>query len=207
MIPKIYYINLDHRVDRKEQILEEMKRMDIPESRIERISAVNTKEFGILGCGLSHKKTLERFMESDEQIAIILEDDFQFVQDKQYTHFLLEYPFQKQVKFDIIMLAGKIKEEKTTDFFFLKKVLDAQTTAGYMITREFAPKLIESLTESTNLLEDWWKKHNEKKHEYCLDIYWKKLQPENNWFVYFPKLGIQRESYSDIEQKVTNYRV
>lgn len=207
MFLKVYYINLDHRTDRKEQFLGEMQKLGIPESQIQRISAVYTKELGILGCGLSHKKALETFYESGEPYCYIFEDDFELTLDVKYAQFLLRYPFERKIPFDLIMLAGNIMREEKTSEFFLHRVLDAQTTSAYLITREFAPKLIQNISESTKLLEDWWIQHKERKHEYCLDIYWKKLQPESQWFVLHPKLGIQRESYSDIERCVTNYRV
>lgn len=207
MVPKIYYINLQHRIDRKDQFESEIEKIGFDKNRIERVDAVYTKGFGILGCGKSHIKALERFYSTGEPYAIICEDDFQFLQNKEYTQFLLEYPFKQKIVFDVIMLGGNVMKQQETQYFFLRKVLDAQTTSGYMISREFAPKLIDNLRESTNLLEDWYTQYKEKKHEYCLDIYWKLLQPSNNWFVYQPKLGIQREGFSDIEEKVTNYGV
>ena len=36
---------------------------------------------------------------------------------------------------------------------------------------------------------------------------WKQLQPQNHWFVVEPKFGLQRESYSDVEKKITNHKV
>ncbi len=204
---KIYYINLDHRKDRRDQFLGEIKKMGFEESRIERISGIYTEGFGILGCGLSHLKALQTFYESGEPYCMIFEDDFQFTLNKDFCHFLLKLPFEQKIDFDLIMLAGKIFKEETTSCFFLHKVLDGQTASGFLITREFAPKLIACLEESTVLLQNWWVQHKERKHEYCNDIYWKKLQPNNKWFIFHPKLGIQRESYSDNEQRVTNYGV
>ena len=88
MVPKVYYINLDHRTDRKREFLEEMKKLRIPDSQIERISGIYVKEFGILGCGLSHKKALERFYESGEPYCIIFEDDFRLTLDANFANFL-----------------------------------------------------------------------------------------------------------------------
>ena len=207
MIPKVYYINLDHRLDRKESFLAEMRNLEIPESNIERISGIYTEGFGILGCGLSHKKALERFYESGESHCIIFEDDFKLTLNKEFVKFLLRYPFEKRIEFDVIMLAGNIFRQEDTNYPFLRKVLDGQTASAFLITREFAPKLIEALGESTQLLEDWWRKYHEKKHEYCNDIYWKRLQPNSKWYIFSPKIGIQRESYSDNELRVTNYGV
>ena len=203
----IYYINLDHRTDRKDQFEQEMVKLGVPFSKLVRISGIYNKEFGILGCGLSHKKTLETFLASDHKNCLIFEDDFFFTLDIHYVRYLLKSIFEKKVPYDLIMLAGNLFETKPTQWPFLHKVLDGQTASGFLITKDFAPKLVECLQESTTLLKDWHEKTGEKKHEYCNDIYWKKLQPESNWFILHPKLGIQRESYSDNEYKITNYGV
>ena len=206
-IDVIYYINLDSRSDRRQEFVGEMEKLGVPTEKVHRISAIPTPGFGILGCGLSHKKALETFYESGKSYALIFEDDFMFQLDTNYCHFLLKIPFQKKIQFDVIMLAGNVMKAIENDSPFLQKVYDAQTASGFLIHRDFAPKLIQALSESTRLLEDWWNKYHEKKHEYCNDIYWKRLQPDANWFIYKPRLGIQRESYSDNEQKVTNYGV
>ena len=203
----VYYINLDHRTDRKEQFEKEMQKLGVPVSKLVRISGIYNKEFGILGCGLSHKKALETFLASPHTNCIIFEDDFQFTLDSNYVKYLLKSIFREKVPYDVVMLAGNLFKTQKTQWPFLQKVLDGQTASGFLITKDFAPKLVECLSESTVLLKDWYDKTKEKKHEYCNDIYWKKLQPKSNWYIVYPKTGIQRESYSDNEYKVTSYGV
>ena len=41
--------------------------------------------------------------------------------------------------------------------------------------------------------------------DYKIDKYWFKLQKEDNWFLIIPLTVIQREDYSDIEKKKTNF--
>lgn len=204
MIPKVYYINLAHRTDRNEQFLGEMKKL---ECEAERIDGIYMKGRGALGCGLSHKKALETFYASGESYGIICEDDLQITLNIEYCKFLLALPFKQQIDFDVIMLAGNIMKQEKTSSPFLHKVFDGQTASAYLITRSFAVKLIQAFGEATKLLEEWYISHNERKHEYCIDIYWKQLQPQSNWFILNPKLGVQRESYSDNEEKITNYGV
>jgi glycosyl transferase, family 25 len=203
----VYYINLDHRTDRKEQFEAEMGKLGVPSSKLQRISGIYTKEFGILGCGLSHKKALETFLASPHTNCLIFEDDFVFTLDMNYVLYLLRSLFDKQVPYDLVMLAGNFFQTERTQWPFLHRVLDGQTASGFLITREFAPKLIQCLDESTTLLKEWHAKTGEKKHEYCNDIYWKKLQPISRWYSLHPKSGLQRESYSDNEYKITNYGV
>jgi len=44
------------------------------------------------------------------------------------------------------------------------------------------------------------------KQMYALDIYWKRLQQMHNWFMITPITVIQVQSYSDIENRVTDYK-
>lgn len=203
----LYFLNLDHRTDRLQQIEGEIDKLGFEKEKVHRIPAVYTPEIGVLGCALSHIKALDHFLQSSHKTCVILEDDFIFTTDINYCKFLFKHLFETKRVFDIVMLGGKVMKEETIDSPFLKKVLDAQTTSAYMITKEFAPILRKNLLEGTKLLEQWFQLYKEKKHEYCLDIYWKQLQPSNQWFVFHPKMGVQRESYSDIEKKITNYGV
>ena len=203
----IYYINLDHRTDRNTEILSELKKMNIPDSKIQRIPAIYTKGFGILGCGLSHLKAVETFMRSDYKNCLILEDDFMFSLDTNYSNFLLNTFFKKLPIFDICMLAGNLMKSEETSLPFIKKVIDAQTASAYIVTRTFAPVLIDTYKESTRLLEEYKKKTGQRSHEYSNDIYWKRRQPQSNWYILYPKLGFQRESYSDNEEHITDYKV
>ncbi len=207
LVDHVYYINLDHRTDRKEQIESEFQKVGIPANKITRISGIYKKEFGILGCGLSHKKALETFLASPYKNCMIFEDDFTFTLDFHYCQYLIRQVFHQDIPYDLVMLAGNIFSSEPSPWPFLKKVKNGQTASAFLITKDFAPQLIHALEESTKLLEDYWKETGQKKHEYCNDIYWKKLQPQSNWFIVHPKMGIQRESYSDNEYKVTNYGV
>ncbi len=47
-------------------------------------------------------------------------------------------------------------------------------------------------------------KTNNKK-QFALDIYWKRLQPQDYWYMIIPATVTQYESYSDIEEQVVNY--
>ena len=41
---------------------------------------------------------------------------------------------------------------------------------------------------------------------YSIDRYWFLLQNKDNWFLITPLSVIQREDYSDIQQKIVNFR-
>lgn len=206
-IGAIYYINLAHRTDRKKQFEQEMANIGFPQEKIHRIDAISKPSMGALGCGLSHIKALDTFLASEHSYCLIFEDDFMFSLNLDYCKFLLKYAFTHRPDFDLLMLSGNIMKSEPTDLFFLQRVLDGQTVSGILVPRHFAKCLRDTFQEAVLQLEEWYMKTNERKHEYCIDIYWKRLQPVSKWYIFSPKLGIQRESYSDNEEKITNYGV
>jgi hypothetical protein len=47
---------------------------------------------------------------------------------------------------------------------------------------------------------------NPGNNEYRIDKYWFKLQRMDNWYMIIPLSIVQREDYSDIEKKTTNFK-
>jgi len=201
----VYYMNLDHREDRRKEIEGELDKLGVPESKRVRISGVYKPGFGILGCGLAHKKTIETFLASPHKTCLIFEDDFEFTLDMEYVHYLLNAIMEEKIEYDCIMLAGCILRVEPTAYPFLQKVLDAHTASAYLITKEFAPVLLESYTESTKLLEDTYTETGTKVISYHNDIWWKRYQPYFNWFIVNPRMGEQRFSYSDNLERDLKY--
>jgi hypothetical protein len=204
-IDVVYYINLDHRVDRRDQIVTELDKLGVPQEKRVRIPGVQKPGFGILGCGLAHKKTIETFLASPHKTCLILEDDFEITVDIDYVHFLVNAVFENQIPFDCIMLAGCILKAESTEYPFLLKVHDAHTASGYIITKEFAPVLLESYTESTKLLEETFLETGTKNISYHNDIWWKRYQPYFDWYILNPRVGEQRESFSDNLERDLKY--
>jgi GR25 family glycosyltransferase involved in LPS biosynthesis len=203
----VYYINLDHREDRRKEIEGELDKLGVPQEKRVRIPGIHKPGFGMLGCALAHIKAMETFLESSHTNCLILEDDFEVIVDTDMIEMMLNAIFEEKISFDCLMFAGNIFEQMPTEYPFLHRVLNAQTTSAYCVTRIFAPKLLENLKEGALLLEDYYSKTEKRKHDFCLDIYWKKLQVFSKWYILNPKVGIQRKSYSDIEEKVTHYGV
>lgn len=203
----VYYINLDKREDRKEFFLNEMREYNIPQEKLHRISATYVKDLGALGCAYSHICALEHFIQSQYVTCIIFEDDFQFDIEKEYFDRVLSEIFTKLIKFDVILLSGNILEQETCPFPFLKRVKEAQTTSGYMISKSFAPILLKNFQEAAYMLYEYYVTHETRVESFCIDRHWKHLQKKYLWYSFFPKVGLQREGFSDIEQRTTNYGV
>ena len=75
LVDGIFYINLDHRTDRKEEIEKELRDIGLP---FERFSAIPTCP-GIIGCGYSHLSVLKEARRRGYKNVLIFEDDFEFL--------------------------------------------------------------------------------------------------------------------------------
>jgi len=200
----VYYINLNHRTDRFNHITNEIKKTNIDESKVHRIEAIYVEDFGALGCSKSHCIALENFINSPEtnQTCVILEDDFEFTQPQNIVNDLIDKVFNNDVKdFDVLLLSSNTFHElNTAKFNFVTKIIEAQTTSGYVVSRKFAPILLKNYKDGCDLLSV-----SKIKWQHSIDIYMKQLQPNNKWLCLSPKIGKQMDSYSDIEKCNTNY--
>jgi glycosyl transferase family 25 len=200
----VYYINLNHRTDRFNHITNEIKKTNIDESKVHRIEAIYVEDFGALGCSKSHCIALENFLNSPEtnQTCVILEDDFEFTQPQNIVNDLIDKVFNNDVKdFDVLLLSSNTFHElNTAKFNFVTKIIDAQTTSGYVVSRKFAPILLKNYKDGCDLLSV-----SKIKSQHSIDIYMKQLQPNSKWLCLLPKIGKQMDSYSDIEKCSTNY--
>jgi hypothetical protein len=194
-IDVIYYINLDIRPDRNEEILSEIKKTNYPLEKVVRISGELRKDRGALGCSLSHIKALTEFVNSSYNTCIIFEDDFEFITSATEIQAAFKALFENNIDFDVCMLSANEIETIPTKYPFINKVKNVQTASGYIVSRKFAPTLLQNYIEGAKLLENDY----EKQPEYAIDQYWKRLQPMNNWYLFQPKLGKQRDSYSNIQ--------
>ncbi len=199
VIDHVFYINLDLRTDRKYQIESELKRLGFDESQFTRVSGV-VDVFSSLGCSRAHAIALKLAQEKKCKFPLIIEDDALF-ESKEMVLQSLHKINQLQINWDVLMFGGVVHKYERTDVDFLLKVLDAQTTCAYSVSSTFLPVLIKNVEDGIKHLELCSK----STHDFCIDIYWKILQPKSNWYIFNPLLVHQRESYSDIEQKITKY--
>ena len=204
-IDAILYINLDHRLDRKEHILQEIRKIDPTLSKTHQIHAEYVPDHGALGCTKSHMKALQLFMKHHEwKNCLILEDDFTFVSSspEEVNQQIVDL-FQECPTYDILMLAYGIYSfsAEPTSSPQVQRILCGQTTSGYVVNRDYLPTLLHNFQESCENLEK-----NGRSSWGCLDMHWKRLQPQGKWFAYHTRIGYQYESYSDVENYVTNYK-
>lgn len=179
--------------------------MNLTNIDVVRVPAIYKPQRGALGCSLSHIHALQCFIESNLNTCCIFEDDFEFVLDSEIVHALFATLKRGHILFDVCMLSGGINKSESAQNTSLLKVLDGQTAAGYCVTKDFAPTLMKNFQEGARHLEAGFDTTGRQVGSFCIDQYWKKLQPLHDWYVLHPKMGKQRESYSDIEGKIVNY--
>lgn len=202
-IDAVLYINLESRPDRRDHFIREIQHLTADLSKVHRIDAVYHKK-GALGCTQSHIKALETFLANPSwKTCLIFEDDFTFRnQDPAINAQALATLFNEFPVLDCACLAYnpiRVSYEETR-IASIKKVLSTQTASGYCITRVFAPILLENLRESFVALSRFGDPDTNMN-----DQYWKRLQPQNNWYLFVPALGYQYTNFSNIENKAVNY--
>jgi hypothetical protein len=85
---------------------------------------------------------------------------------------------------------------------YCARVFYCQTTTGYVVKKQYYKTLLLNFRESAkNLMRE---PNNPK--AYALDMYWKRLQIQDYWYMITPPTVIQYESYSDIENRTLNYK-
>jgi len=202
----IYYINLDHREDRKKEFnkwVSESKFNGV----IERIPAIYNKNKGYIGCTMSHIKALETFLNSSYETCIIYEDDYHPCDIVNYWNNIGKID-KENINFDVILLSYNDYnlEIADTKYDFLKKIIFTYTASGYLIRKSFAVILLDTFKECLSLCLEEEKITNHNTERYCIDVYWMKLMNIYKFYCFYPRLGKQRESYSDILKKIVNYK-
>jgi glycosyl transferase family 25 len=196
-IDRIFYINLEKRKDRKDEIEKELNTFGL---NYERFEAIETPGFGILGCGLSHLSVLKLAKERKYKNILILEDDFTFIVSKEEFENSLNQFFSSNVDYNICMLSYNLHKKTDSEYDFLWKSLDVQTASGYIINSNYFDKLIDLYEWAMPLLEQT------KAHWlYANDAIWKKFQPLDNWYCFKLRIGIQRPSWSDNTDSFADY--
>ena len=197
-IDKIIYINLEHRVDKKIQIEQELINFNL---KFERFNGIYQPE-NVIGCSKSHLQVLHLAKKQGYKNILILEDDFMFIISKEIFYKNISLLFDSNVEFDICMLSYNLmKGETCIQYPFLIKALDVQTASGYIVNENFYDKLIEIYERSVPLLESTGQHWN-----YANDLVWKSLQPISNWYCFSERIGIQRPGINDNGGRYVDYK-
>jgi glycosyl transferase family 25 len=192
----IIYINLAHRKDRNEEILNELKRLEVLPEKIVRIEAVSDPLNGHRGCALSHANALQYAIDHNLKNALILEDDFISTRSSAQIGELINY-FAETVKneWDVFLLGGNIKSYEKTSFPRINRSLIALCAHAYAVNRHYFPLLQALFKNCYNLMEsDLFFTLSDGKP---IDQQWNYLMSKDRWY-FMEIFAQQRGSESDI---------
>ena len=190
------YINLDSRPDRKKHVEGQLSIVGI---QAERFTAIRL-ENGALGCSMSHLKCLEIAKANNWPHILIIEDDILFLKPNIFVNQLNLF-LHNHKSFDVLLIAGNNAPPYDTIDNTCVKVTKCQTTTGYLVQSHYFDRLIQNFRNGIQQLLKYPNNHI----YFAIDKYWFKLQELDKWYLIVPLTVTQREDYSDIEKKSTNY--
>lgn len=195
-IKNAFYINLESRTDRKSHVENQLQSIGVNGKRFNAIKMPN----GALGCSLSHLKLLETAKSNKLDHILIVEDDILFTDPKVFINQFNKF-LSKHQDFDVVIISGNNCPPFLNIDDTCVQVTRCQTTTGYLVKQHYYDKLIDNFRQGIDKLIR--EPHNHSL--YAIDKYWFKLQAIDKWFLIIPLTVTQREDYSDIEKRPTNY--
>lgn len=191
-IDQIFYINLDHRTDKKEYMERQLEALGLP---FERFPAVNQVHNGV-GCTKSHLEIYKIAKARGYKAILILEDDFTFSVSKEEYETSLTQLFESAPEFDVCFVSNTTiyEDAEIPGCAFLKRALDVHGSEGYITQSHYFDRLIGIYESAAELLEQtgmhWL---------YTMDRAWVPFLKQDNWFRFINRLGRQnRDLKSDI---------
>lgn len=204
-IDSVIYINLDSRPDRNEEVLTELKQINMNMDKVHRLSAVKRK-WGALGCSLSHIACLKFIAEKGWKRTLILEDDvgFESKDVERWNAGVVDINNKiKSTNYDVIFLGGFVRDPKgplKTEYTTIYQTKNTSCTHAYIIKGEYAPQLLAHTETAVQMMM----KDPPNLKQFHLDNAWSAMMARDRWYISIPTLAYQRDSFSDIEGKAAN---
>jgi glycosyl transferase family 25 len=110
--------------------------------------------------------------------------------------------FLKDSNLDVLCLGFNHSNQfYNNEYFFLTS--DTKTTSCYVLKPHMQEVILKNFELSVQLLES----NIDKIYRPAIDKVWKELQKDYNFVIPKVRFAIQIESFSDIENKITDYGV
>ena len=194
-IHKSIYINLDKREDRRNEIEEQFRNMDISAERFSEIE----RRPGIVGCTASHLAVVKRAKEEGWPNVLVFEDDFMFLVDKLTLEENLRKFFSSNIKYDVLLLAYYIEQSEPLNDT-VSYAREAAASAAYVVNHTAYDELIKvwewALENLISTGMHWL---------YANDQSWKHLQKTHTFLYFNTRIGKQRPSWSDNGDRYVDY--
>lgn len=200
MFEHTVFINLDSRKDRLAHVQQELEKLGVPDGGI-RFNAVKTAN-GAIGCTISHIKCLEQAKTQGLSQIFICEDDICFKDPNLLLQNTAKFVDTFSDVWDVLIIGGNNVPPYKQFGNFCAQITNCQTTTGYIVKRHYYDTLIANFRNGLKHLMS----NPANKREFAIDMYWKRLQIQDRWFIILPLTVHQLEGYSDIEERDTDYR-
>ena len=200
MFEHTIYINLEHRKDRLAHVQQELANIGVPNGGT-RFNAVKTAN-GAIGCTISHIKCLEQAKAQNLPQVFICEDDICFKDPELLLQNAAQFNAVFGDAYDVLLIGGNNLPPYKQFGNFCAQISNCQTTTGYIVKQHYYDTLIDNFREGLKKLIE----NPKNKREFAIDIYWKRLQTSDRWYIVLPLTVHQLEGYSDIEERDTDYR-
>lgn len=149
----IYYINLDHRVDRNQYMVDQLNHLNI--KKYFRISGVNPKDVQGLydfagldekhfSCSLANILAIKAFYDSDDDFAMICEDDADFYNSKKINFNFYETLNYFNQDLYCLQTSYSTREEFDINFNLQNTTFWHFNTTSYIINRRYAELLLST---------------------------------------------------------------
>ena len=186
---RAYFINLAHRADRAAALGLDFSMAGLPWDLV-RVEAVG----GAAGRALSHAAALEGFAGDERagEYAAVMEDDFLFTRTRAYVESVLGGALALSP--NVVCLGYRIPDSRSYVWAGenLLELRRAFRASCYVVRRGFARRLADVFRAAAAAGEP-------------MDKAWQSLQGRGFYGVY-PKAGIERVSFSDVEGRVSDRR-
>lgn len=194
---KVYYINLDKRVDRKQECETELLKHNIIAERVSAVDANTLTNYslypqryfkrGNYGLLLTNIRIFEEAVKQGYKSIVILEDDAMFIENFN-DYFEIIYP-QVPEDWDILYLGANHQKPPTLVAENVGKCIETWTTHAIVFKQSSYQIILEELYRL----------------EHPIDVAFSKLFDRVNAYSILPSIVFQRPSYSNIENKFTDY--
>ena len=210
---QVYYINMDHRADRREALLKEFARVGFTDDQITRVHATSYKGCPNAGCMSSHAAALRIADRENANLAqtlvapfqgaysLIIEDDFQFIEDVSKIHSDISFFLSKKKNenWDAILLTthlAKVEEANDSNNHIFSQITESSNAAAYLIHKDAMlplARLFEDNLENLYQTKMHWIYQN--------DQLWCQMMKTGNWYMFNHYLGFQKGDYSDLSRE------
>ena len=180
------------------KLVNELNNIGIKSTRFNAIKMTN----GAIGCSMSHLKLLEDAKKNQLDHILIVGDDITFLDPSLFKTQINKFFELHNNKWDVILFAGNNMPPFEIIDDTCIKVSRCQTTTGYLVNGHYINVLISNIKMGlTHLINS-----PTETVKYAIDKFWFVLQNNSKWYLITPLTVVQREDYSDIEKRVTNYQ-